>query len=221
MSLKIQKPAGAPPIPPATYIGICVGIVDMGEQIATFKEGDKARRRDVLLFIFEVAGQTIDRGNGAEPRWLSKRITNTSDKTKATLPKLMSALLGKPIDEIEEDDDVTEALGKSCLMSVCVKQKAAGGEKNDIDTFMQLPAGTPSPAPIGQPPPLGKTFAFDIDDESAENMAIFAALPEWMRKEIEQSRQWKMRQANTEELPLDRLGNAAQGEKKPARDDDF
>ena len=92
MAMIVKKKPAPPPIEAGTYTGILVGIVDIGEQLETYGKEDEAPQHvDEFLFIFEIAGETIDRGNGPEPRWQRKKITK-SIGAKSNMKKIADAL---------------------------------------------------------------------------------------------------------------------------------
>ena len=106
---KLEKTA-VPPLAGGTYAGVCIGVVDLGEQ---YNERFKKVQNTVSL-TFEIAGETVERGNGPEPRWLSREYTKTLGE-KANLTRDLQKLLGEgDLDGF----DLRALLGRACLLSV-------------------------------------------------------------------------------------------------------
>lgn len=58
MKLKRKKRTTVPPLAGGTYLGICIGIIDIGEQYnQNFKN-----YADKLMLLFEISGETVQCG---------------------------------------------------------------------------------------------------------------------------------------------------------------
>lgn len=183
---KLEKTA-VPPLAGGTYAGVCIGVVDLGEQ---YNERFKKVQNTVSL-TFEIAGETVERGNGPEPRWLSREYTKTLGE-KANLTRDLQKLLGEgDLDGF----DLRALLGRACLLSVQCRERPDGARFNRVEGLMALPKGMPAPVPASE------TFLFDMDDPATH--AILPALPQFLREKVERSPTWARLRAGSEEMDLD------------------
>lgn len=183
---KLEKTA-VPPLAGGTYAGVCIGVVDLGEQ---YNERFKKVQNTVSL-TFEIAGETVERGNGPEPRWLSREYTKTLGE-KANLTRDLQKLLGEgDLDGF----DLRALLGRACLLSVQCRERPDGARFNRVEGLMALPKGMPAPVPASE------TFLFDMDDPATH--AILPALPQFLREKVERSPTWARLRAGAEEMDLD------------------
>ena len=173
--VKVKKSNPIPPIEGGTYPAVCVGVVDLGEQL---NEHYKKYEKKVIL-IFELPGQTVTVDGEDKPRWLSREFTQALGD-KANLSAFLTSWRGKAFTDAElESFDLSEMLGKGCLLQVVKVEK---GDKcyNNITTAIGLPVGFPAPEISKDTQPI----LFDTDSWSDE---MFALLPEWIRNKVMKS----------------------------------
>lgn len=183
---KLEKTA-VPPLAGGTYAGVCIGVVDLGEQ---YNERFKKVQNTVSL-TFEIAGETVERGNGPEPRWLSREYTKTLGE-KANLTRDLQKLLGEgDLDGF----DLRALLGRACLLSVQCRERPDGARFNRVEGLMALPKGMPAPVAASE------TFLFDMDDPATH--AVLPTLPQFLREKVERSPTWARLHAGSEEMDLD------------------
>ena len=190
MSLIAKKKAteNIPPLDGGTYIFVCVGVIDLGEQRnETYKNYS-----DKIMLIFEIPSETLEIDGEQKPRWLSKEYT-CSLSAKSNLKKDVEAWIGKQLtdEDTENGFDVSQMLGKSGQISVIIEKSKEGKEYNKITSIMGLPKGMPSPDAVSAP------LIYDIDNHNNE---VFEKIPEWIRNKIMKSTQW---QRNTEPKKID------------------
>ena len=78
MSLKAKrKPANnIPPVDGGTYMAVCIGVIDLGEQYRQFEKQKQGRYVNECMFIFEIPSERVQVDGEDKPRWLStKRLT--------------------------------------------------------------------------------------------------------------------------------------------------
>ena len=191
MSLKIKKKMSSdiPPMEGGTYLAVCVGIVDLGEQYnQTFK-----KFIEKLLIVFEIPSETLEIDGEKKPRWLSKEFT-ASMGDKGNLKKFLVSWRGKAFtdSELEGAYDITEMLRVPCMLQVLKEEK---NEKvyNNISAAIALPAGMGNVEPVSEP------FAFDMDEWNED---VFTALPEWIQNKIKNSSQYKTKFAPAQEADI-------------------
>ena len=170
-----------PPMEPGTYMGVCIGVVDIGEQTSTF--GTKTDTKDRILFVIEFPSETIEIDGERKPRQLSKEVTKTNSE-KGTLKALISAWTGKTYTEEELIEfELFDLLGQPCMVTVSL---SANGNYSNISNIVQFPKGFPAPKTETQP------YTFDMDDWNDEQ---FGALPEWIQNKIKKSTQYQKEHA--------------------------
>lgn len=192
MGLIAKKRAAVeiPPLEAGTYTAVCIGIVDLGEQLNTVYK----KYQDTVSLTFEFVNETIERGNGPEPRWISKEYTKTLGE-KSNLYRDLKAWLGGLTEAQLEAYDISTLLGQGCLASVEVKEGREGRIKNTITGIMALPKGMPKPVSKSQP------FLFNMDDEST--YPVLQTIPQFLRDKVEKSTTWARKQAGSEEMTIE------------------
>lgn len=205
MGLKVKDRAKPklPPVEPGVYIGICVGVIDLGEQ---YREKFKDYRNEVQ-FVWELAGETVEVDGEQKPRQLSRTLSVSTSK-KSNLRGFISSWNGVQYsDEQFSDLDLFEQAGRACQLNVVLSDS---GEYANVDSAIPLPKGMPAPA--ADAPPI----RWNMDEWSDE---AFAALPEWVREKIKKSTQYQKLHAPTDELdfktPAAAAPEAAAGKECP------
>lgn len=180
LKLKRKKRTTVPPLAGGTYLGICIGIIDLGEQYnQNFKN-----YADKLMLLFEISGETVNVDGEDKPRWLSREYTASLNE-KAALYKHLVAWRSRDFTEGELDTDgdgfdIESMLGKPCMLTVIVKD-GDNGTYNRIENIAALPKGVPAPTTEQE------LLAYDIDERDEE---VFAKLPEWIQTKIKKSTQY-------------------------------
>lgn len=180
LKLKRKKRTTVPPLAGGTYLGICIGIIDLGEQYnQNFKNYS-----DKLMLLFEISGETVNVDGEDKPRWLSREYTASLNE-KAALYKHLVAWRSRDFTEGELDTDgdgfdIESMLGKPCMLTVIVKD-GDNGAYNRIENIAALPKGVPAPTTEQE------LLAYDIDERDEE---VFAKLPEWIQGKIKKSTQF-------------------------------
>lgn len=192
MSLIAKKKTASQvaPMDPGTYIAVCVGVVDIGEQKSDLYNNYAQQ----VVFIWEIPSARIEVDGEDKPRWLSE-FYRVSLNEKANLSKMLVSWRGKAFTEDEADGfDLSEMLGKACQLQVLLSARSDGAQCNRIAGVFGLPKGFPAPAAES---PL---LLYSIED--GEN-ATFAALPEWIRGKITKSTEWQRAHNGTEKIGFD------------------
>ena len=183
------------PLEPGVYAGICVGVVDLGEQKSTTYN----RYEERVILFFEIVGEFVDVGEGeAKPRWLSKEFTN-SLHSRSNLAKSLKSWLNREFtqEEIDGGFNLTQILGEPCQLQVMVKESGNDGRSfNVIENIVAIAKGTT----VGKP--ISDLIIFDMDDLEAAEKTL-PSLPEWVREKIMKSTTWASLHQNTEDLDID------------------
>ena len=142
LKLKRKKRTTVPPLAGGTYLGICIGIIDLGEQYnQNFKN-----YADKLMLLFEISGETVNVDGEDKPRWLSREYTASLNE-KAALYKHLVAWRSRDFTEGELDTD------------------GDNGAYNRIENIAALPKGVPAPTTEQE------LLAYDIDERDEEVFA--------------------------------------------------
>lgn len=171
-----------PPMEPGTYIGLCVGIYDLGEQETTYK--GRTRYQNKVLFTFEFPSKTVEIDGEQKPRQLSRTFAVSLSQRG----KLRSFLRGWRGTDFKSDTEMANyelknLLGRSALVQVVLNDT---GEYANIEGVMQMPAEMPDPTTATKP------LCFDMEEWDDD---VFKALPDWIQEKIQNSTQYKERHA--------------------------
>lgn len=121
--------------------------------------------------------------NGEQPYSISKEYT-LSMYEKANLRRDLESWRGKGFTDNEAKAfDITKLLNKTCMINVIHKESKKG------NMYAQVSSITPIPDGMNCPDQINKTFVLSYSDWSDEK---FNFLPEWIRKEMESTPEFKM-----------------------------
>lgn len=186
MGLKVKDRAKPklPPVEPGVYIGICVGVIDLGEQ---YSEKFKNYRNEVQI-VWELVGETVEVDGEQKPRQLSRTFSVAASK-KSNLRGFLSGWNGVQYsDEQFQEFDLFEQAGKVCQLNVVLNDT---GEYANVDSVIPLPKGMPAPATQTAP------ILWSMDEWTDDG---FAALPEWVQEKIKKSTQYQKLHTPTDKV---------------------
>lgn len=178
------------PIPQDIHIGRCVGMYDIGTQYN--EKWKKSTRKVVLSFELPEVRLQFEKEDGTKidtPRVASKEYGLSLHK-KANLRADLVSWRGKDFTAEEEKGfDITKILGQPVMVTITHKE---GGNKKIYSNISAL--GKPHKS-IKFPKQELESLMFSFEDcESYEEMMeVIGAdgFPEWIRKKIEQSSEYK------------------------------
>lgn len=184
MKIKDRAKPKVPPVEPGVYIGICVGVIDLGEQ---YSETFKKFSNDVMI-VWELAGETVEVDGEQKPRQLSRTFSVATSK-KSKLRSFLSSWNGKQYGDDEFGEvELFDQLGKVCQLNVVLNDT---GEYANIDNLMPLPKGMPAPT---TDTPFIRWDMEQWDDE------VLSSLPDWVQEKIKQSTQYKKEHTPTDQV---------------------
>lgn len=184
------------PIEAGTYIARCYSVVDLGthneEYQGTFS--DKQKVRITWELPTETKEFTDKDGNTkTAPLVIGKEYT-LSMGSKANLRKDIQSMIGAILTDAEaEAFEIFDLVGMECQLSIAHKTSKQGKEYAVVQSIAKLMKGTVCP------PQFNPSVKFDINPW---NQAAYDALPEFIRKKIDESYERKP-QASTEGEELD------------------
>lgn len=195
MGLRMKKSAKSniPPLPAGVYMGICVGVVDLGEQ-----RNEKFKKyQDKVLLIWEIVGEFVqveEEGKTVDkPRWLSKEYAASADPKSNLCRDVMAWRSVSDPSELE-DYAIPQLLGTGCQLQVLCKASKDGTRTyNDIGAVIGLPKGVE----VG--PPISETLIYSLEESDEE---VFAKLPGWVQDKIQASTQYVQAHANSQLLDI-------------------
>lgn len=180
MGLRVKDRAKPklPPVEPGVYIGICVGVIDLGEQLCEFKDKSSSYKNQVQ-FVWELVGETVEVDGEQKPRQLARTFSMSASK-KGNLRGFISGWNGVQYsDEQFNELDMFGQAGKACQLNVVLND---AGEYANVESVIPLPKGMP--APTTQTAPVLWNME-EWDD------GVFEALPEWVQEKIKKSTQYQ------------------------------
>ena len=199
--VKDRAKPSIPPVAPGTYSAICVGSIDIGEQLVKYK--DKSNYSNQVAFIFELVGEDIEVDGKQEPRTLSRKFT-FSKSEKSGLRKFVESWQGKKFSNEEFGDfDTNDMVGKEAMIGVVLNDT---GEYANIDTIMGLPKG------MSAGNPQSELIRFDIDPW---DQAAFDALPEFAQSWVMNSTNYQKQHAPETTVAVTLPASAAAQEECP------
>ena len=164
------------------HLGLCYGVIDLGTQKVTFQNEIKLQRKVRILFELPNLKKEFKAGEGEKPFSISKEYTLSLD-AKANLYKDLVSWRGKQFTEEElEGFDISKLLGKPCQIQIIHKQ-GKNGDYAAIQSITPIMKGTDYPKQT-----VNAQVEFSVDEFSKSK---FESLPEYLRKKIEESIEYK------------------------------
>ena len=195
MRIKDKAKPKLPAMEPGVYMGICMGVIDLGEQYSELFK----KYSNKIQFVFEFPTETIEVEGKQEPRQLSKEFTISASK-KASLRTFLSAWNGKNYsDEEFAEVELFDQLGKACMVNVVLSEN---GEYSNIESVMPLIKGMPVPESHTA------HIRWDMD---AWDDDVFGKLPEWVQEKIKKSTQYQKLHAPDTVVEVKETVNTAEG----------
>lgn len=173
------------PIPAGSYIGRCVGLVDLGSQYTEQFE----KWYPKVCILWELPDFTYEDGDGnTRARMISGIYTNGLSE-KGNLRKLLEAWRGKPFSQEElKGFDLRVLLGLPCMVSI-VHQQSGDNVYENINAVMKMMAGVP------EKPQVNPLLLFDLDSQSV--LKDLELLPDWLADKVRNSKEWQEIEAGT------------------------
>ncbi len=179
-------------VPVGNHIARCYSMIEIGTEEKEF-QGEK-KKAYVVRITWELPNEkkVFDTAKGEQPFSISKDYT-LSMHEKANLRHDLQSWRGKAFTEEEAKAfDITKLIGVPCMLNVIHNVSKANG-----NTYANIAGVTAIPKGLTPPAQVNKSFVFSYD---AWNDSEFAALPEYIRKRIEATPEFKKR---LEQPPVD------------------
>ena len=172
---------GFQPIEAGTYPARCYSMVHIGTITENINGEEKTNNKVRVTWELPTELKEFKQGEGEKP-WVVSKEYNLSMHEKSSLRKDLKSWRGKDFtDDEAKAFDVTKLLGVACMLSISHKE-SKGKTYLEISGVSPLMKGYNLPKSINQNEELNyENFDF----------ALFAKQPEFIRKKIESSVQYK------------------------------
>lgn len=184
-------------IPEGSYAARVYSIVEIGRVPNTFP-GSEYPTVPKLRLTWEI-DETREFDGEQKPLVIGAKYTISLGE-KSNLRPIVEGILGKLDEEDVENFDIKNLLGKVCMVSVLHKTSKTGKE------YAYVASTAPLPKKMTAPEPFNTQVYLDYSEGWDE--ATYQALPEWMRKEMQESEQ--MREKVSGNQPLEEEFDASQ-----------
>lgn len=172
MSISIKKTEGVPQLEAGLYPARLFSIIRIGNI-----EGYQGSVIDTVRFTFEIPSEKSDDGT---PALISKEVS-LSFSNRSFITKLAKAT---GTDTDVEDIDITELLGKTCMVNVEDKTSQSTGNK-----YTKIESVTPLAKGMEVEDQINDSFWFDVAQFDQEK---FDTLPEFLQDKIKSSEEYPM-----------------------------
>lgn len=183
MSIIATNTVNYTPVPKGTHLARIYQIIHVGT-IPNFM----GEYKNTVRIAFELPTETrqFKEGEPEKPFSIAKNYT-LSTHERAGLRKVIEACIGTTLqDEEAIAFDVTELIGKVCLVTVTHKQRKQGdGVYSLIDTVSPIVKGMQIPDAVNQ------SVIFDYGDNFSED--LLEALPDFLKKDMKESDEYRAR----------------------------
>ena len=162
-------------VPAGSHIGRICKIIDMGLQKGGEYLGEPIPDHVKIHICLELPEEILDSG---KPMVISRNFKASFHK-KSSLRKFIQGMLGKSFPD-GHLFDIPSLLGQACMINVVHMPRT------DDPNKMRAVIESASPVPKGLicKPPINDPLLLDLDDFDPK---VFAALPEWLQKQINRS----------------------------------
>lgn len=181
--------------PPGNHVARCYSMIEIG---TVHDETFNVSRRLVRV-SWELPNEkkVFDKDKGEQPFSIHKKYTISMNE-KSNLRKDLESWRGKGFTEQEcKAFDITKLLGATCMLNVIHKNNNKGNKYATIGSISPIPKG------LECPPQINKSFMLSYGEWDHEK---FSLLPEWLRKELEETPEFQSILSRGAEVPTDDKG---------------
>lgn len=189
------------PAPAGTHIARCMQVIDVGTQHwVSAQYGEKTARKIRLTFELPYETKVFDEAKGEQPIFVSGEFTASLNE-RATLRGLLAGWRGHDFTAEELAGFEARNLLDKVAMVTLVHETKNGKTYANINSVSKLPKGKLDEKgnPVGPqydcPPAINPLIYFSLDPEEFD-ADIYDGLPEWLRKKIAESDEFKAIMAN-------------------------
>lgn len=170
-------------VPSGNHVARCYSMVEMGTITSEYMGEEKSLKKVRVTWELPFKKKVFKQENGEQPYSISKEYT-LSMYEKANLRKDLESWRGQGFTEDQAKSfDISKLLGKPCMINVIHKDSKKGNKYAQVSSITPIPDGMTCPAQINP------TFELSYSDWSDDK---FNSLPEWIRKEMETTPEFRM-----------------------------
>ena len=170
--------------PAGNHIGRIYQMIHIGTVLEEYDGNESLKEKVRITFELPLETHEFKEGEGEKPFSISQEYT-VSMHEKAKLRQHIENMLGCSLQEEEANSfEVTDLMGKACMVNVSHKTAKTSGRKYAyISSLAPLPKGMEEPEVVNEPKTL------DFNDNWNDD--LFASLPEFIQNKIKESKEYK------------------------------
>lgn len=166
-------------IPAGNYVARCYQMIHIGTVEEHFQGENKVLNKVRIGWELPTETRVFSDEKGEQPFVISKEFT-LSMHEKSNLRKVLASWRGKDFNEEEAKSfDITNLLGKACMLNVIHKPS-----KDGTKTYQEISNISPLPKGMDCPPQVNNTMVWDYD---SPNMDLLNSLPDFIKDKIKSS----------------------------------
>ena len=204
MGITAKRGSSREPVPAGTYPARLYKIIHFGTIPDTYQGQQKMTNK--IRFDWELPTETrvFDPDMGEQPLSISKDYTLSMNE-KANLCKDVESWEGHKFksDEEAESYDLTELIGRDCMINVAHKTSNATG-----NTYAYIASISPMPKGMQCPPPVNSPFIWDYSDNWDPD--VLELLHDYFKDKIKSSQEYqaKMEPIDVQDAPMPTINDA-------------
>jgi hypothetical protein len=182
------------PVPAGNHVARVYRIIQIGTITEQYQGEDKEMNKVMVGFELPNETKVFKEGEAAQPYVISREYTFSMNE-KANLRKMVEGLLGVVLtDEEAEAFDLTDILGKACLLNVVHKKSATGNVYALIQGASPIPKGMEVPAAVNNRQVL---------DYESWDQETFDSLSDFLKEKIRSSKEYMKKFSPAPEIGVD------------------
>ncbi len=171
-------------VPAGNHVARCYSMIEIGTEKSEYQGKEKHLYKVRVTWELPNEKKVFDQAKGEQPFSISKDYT-LSMFDQANLRQDLESWRGKAFTEDEAKAfDITKLIGVPCLLNVVHTQSQKGS------TYSKIAGVTPLIKGMNCPTQINQSFVFAFDEWNDQK---FAGLPEYIRKRIEATPEFKKR----------------------------
>ncbi len=171
-------------IPAGNYVARCYRMIEIGTIPNEYMGETKMLHKVRIGWELPLELKVFKEENGEQPMVIDKEYT-LSLGDKANLRADLKSWRGKDFTAEEIDAfDITKLIGAPCMLNII----HVNGKKDATKVYQQISGITPLPKGFKCPDQINTSFVFELDNFDKDK---FEALPEFIRKQILESEEYK------------------------------
>lgn len=169
------------PVPAGNYMARCYKMIEIGTVTEVVMGTPKTLHKVRIGWELPTETKVFDQAKGEQPLVIDQEYTLSMNE-KANLRKMLESWRGKAFTEDEAKCfDITNLLGKPCMLNIIHKQSKTGNVYEQISSVTAVPKG------IQVPPQMTKSFVLSYDSFDED---LFNSLPDFIKQKMQTSAEY-------------------------------